>query len=147
MSNANKVLFIKKLECLDGVSRSFAFNAGAIIYLENYFASLEKTEEDKKKYNLFADFKWDQITNAQTLAVFFYAMGLTDAEDRGELDWSLKTVNRVLDFADVVSLKLLLDSAIIASMPITEEAKKKMTKSQQKLMEQELKKHQKKIKK
>lgn len=139
MANEEKVLFVKKVECLDGEIRSFAFNAGAIIYLQHHFAKQEKTKEAREKYNLFESFPWDKLNNAEYLVLFFYAMGLTDAEDREEKDWSIKKVERILDFKDVIGLKLLLDCAIIAAMPETEEAKKKMSKEQQKLLEKVLK--------
>lgn len=134
MANEKKVLFVKKVQCLDGIERSFAFNAGAVIYLQNYYADKEPTKEKRENYNLFTDFDWNIIGKAETLRTFFYAMGLTDAEDRGENGWSEKIVDRALDFKDIVTLKLLLDSAIIASMPETEEAKKKMIAEQKKLL-------------
>lgn len=141
MTNEKKVLFVKKVQCLDDVERSFAFNAGAVIYLQNYYADKQPTKKEREDYILFSDFDWGNITKPETLRTFFYAMGLTDAEDRGEIDWSEKKVDSVLDFSNIITLKLLLDSAIIASMPATEEAKKKMTKKQVEILEQATKKH------
>lgn len=124
--NEDKVLHTKSVQCIDGKIRHFAFNVTAHSYLSKHFK--EQNKDSTYDYlKCFGDLK----NNEEFLHQAFYAMGITQAEDEKDSEWSVKKARDVLPFKDHISLFLVLADAISAAFPVTEEIKKKMSKERQ----------------
>ena len=122
-----KALNYERIKCLDGIVRQFSFNMEAYTFATKHFKRLNNIAEGKHA-DLFSmvDMSILDQLDSEEVAVFFHAMGLTDAKDRREDDWSIEKVVKVLDFKDVQFLRLLILQAIVDAVP-GEEIRKKLS--------------------